>query len=59
MACLQSGGDLPRRHTEYARRNGTYVNREPVASATLSNGDEAQLGKFRLVFLIGRPQAAN
>ena len=33
--------------------NGTYVNREPVDSATLANGDEVQIGKFRLVFLIG------
>ncbi|GAA4401019.1 oxoglutarate dehydrogenase inhibitor Odhl [Tsukamurella soli] len=30
--------------------NGTYVNREPVDSAPLSNGDEVQIGKFRLVF---------
>jgi pSer/pThr/pTyr-binding forkhead associated (FHA) protein len=33
--------------------NGTYVNREPVDMATLSNGDEVQIGKFRLVFLSG------
>ncbi|MGY4709289.1 glycogen accumulation regulator GarA [Mycolicibacterium sp. CBM1] len=33
--------------------NGTYVNREPVDSATLANGDEVQIGKFRLVFLTG------
>ena len=33
--------------------NGTYVNREPVESAVLSNGDEVQIGKFRLVFLTG------
>ena len=31
--------------------NGTYVNREPKNSANLSNGDEVQIGKFRLVFL--------
>lgn len=31
--------------------NGTYVNREPKNSADLSNGDEVQIGKFRLVFL--------
>ncbi|MCB1264758.1 MAG: FHA domain-containing protein [Mycobacterium sp.] len=38
--------------------NGTYVNREPVDSATLANGDEVQIGKFRLVFLTGpRPQS--
>jgi pSer/pThr/pTyr-binding forkhead associated (FHA) protein len=33
--------------------NGTYVNREPVGSAMLANGDEVQIGKFRLVFLTG------
>ena len=33
--------------------NGTYVNREPVDSAMLANGDEVQIGKFRLVFLAG------
>ncbi|MBV8295038.1 MAG: FHA domain-containing protein, partial [Mycobacterium sp.] len=27
--------------------NGTYVNREPVESAVLANGDEIQIGKFR------------
>jgi pSer/pThr/pTyr-binding forkhead associated (FHA) protein len=37
--------------------NGTYVNREPVDAATLANGDEVQIGKFRLVFLTG-PRAA-
>ena len=31
--------------------NGTYVNREPVLSAVLANGDEIQIGKFRLLFL--------
>ncbi len=31
--------------------NGTYVNREPVDSAVLANGDEVQIGKFRLLFL--------
>ena len=33
--------------------NGTYVNRERVEAATLSNGDEVQIGKFRLVFVAG------
>jgi pSer/pThr/pTyr-binding forkhead associated (FHA) protein len=52
-----------RRHAEFRRENGTfrivdldslngtYVNRKPVASAVLANGDEIQIGKFRLVFL--------
>ena len=30
--------------------NGTYLNREPVDSATLANGDEIQIGNFRLLF---------
>jgi pSer/pThr/pTyr-binding forkhead associated (FHA) protein len=33
--------------------NGTFVNREPVDSAVLANGDELQIGKFRLMFLSG------
>ena len=33
--------------------NGTYVNGEPITSAALENGDELQIGKFRLVFLTG------
>ena len=55
---------VSRRHAEFRRDNGefqivdisslngTYVNRKPVASAMLANGDEIQIGKFRLVFLI-------
>jgi pSer/pThr/pTyr-binding forkhead associated (FHA) protein len=31
--------------------NSTYVNREPVDSALLVNGDEVQIGKFRLTFV--------
>jgi pSer/pThr/pTyr-binding forkhead associated (FHA) protein len=31
--------------------NKTYVNRRPVESAILANGDEIQIGRFRLVFL--------
>ncbi len=54
---------VSRRHAEFRRDNGefqivdtnslngTYVNRKPVASAMLANGDEIQIGKFRLVFL--------
>jgi pSer/pThr/pTyr-binding forkhead associated (FHA) protein len=33
--------------------NGTYVNREPIDSIVLANGDEIQMGKFRLVFFTG------
>jgi pSer/pThr/pTyr-binding forkhead associated (FHA) protein len=54
---------VSRRHAEFRRErgefqivdtsslNGTYVNRIPVDSAMLANGDEIQIGKFRLVFL--------
>ena len=35
--------------------NGTYLNRKPVQSAVLANGDEIQIGPFRLVFL-NRPR---
>ena len=56
---------VSRRHAEFRKNgdtfevvdvgslNGTYVNREPVDSAVLANGDEVQIGKFRLVFLTG------
>jgi pSer/pThr/pTyr-binding forkhead associated (FHA) protein len=30
--------------------NGTYLNRERIEQATVSNGDEVQIGKFRLMF---------
>ena len=33
--------------------NSTYVNREAVDSAVLVDGDQVQIGKFRLVFLNG------
>ena len=32
--------------------NGTYVDALPIASAPLVNGDQIQMGKFRLVLLI-------
>jgi pSer/pThr/pTyr-binding forkhead associated (FHA) protein len=56
---------VSRRHAEFHRDgstftvrdvgslNGTYVNRERVESATLNNGDEVQIGKFRLVYVAG------
>ena len=31
--------------------NGTFVNRERVESAALADGDEIQIGKYRLTFL--------
>ncbi|MEL4162433.1 oxoglutarate dehydrogenase inhibitor Odhl [Corynebacterium bovis] len=60
---------VSRRHAEFRRNgeeyevvdvgslNGTYVNREPKNSAVLSNGDEIQIGKFRLVFLNGSKES--
>ena len=32
--------------------NGTYVNRERIDEATLMPGDEVQIGKFKLVYLV-------
>ena len=58
---------VSRRHAEFQRTqgsyrvtdtgslNGTYVNREAVDTSYLVNGDEVQIGKFRLVFLTGSP----
>src|SRR3982751_2590385 len=44
---------VSRRHAEFHREGGTFVNRERVEAATLSSGDEVQIGKFRLVFIAG------
>ncbi|WP_408647587.1 FHA domain-containing protein [Streptomyces geranii] len=54
---------VSRRHVEFRRGqdglftvadvgslNGTYVNRERIDSVSLNNGDEVQIGKYRLVF---------
>jgi len=53
---------VSRRHAEIVRRgngyvvrdvgslNGTYLNRERIEEAPLANGDELQIGKFRLVY---------
>ena len=57
---------VSRRHVEIRREqgayvvydtgslNGTYLNRERVDRAVLQNGDELQIGAFKLVFLTGR-----
>ncbi|MFB7113905.1 FHA domain-containing protein [Streptomyces sp. NPDC056190] len=58
---------VSRRHVEFRRSpdgsftvadvgslNGTYVNREPIDQVALSNGDEVQIGKYRLVFYSSR-----
>jgi pSer/pThr/pTyr-binding forkhead associated (FHA) protein len=56
---------VSRRHAEIRRSmgsftvhdvgslNGTYVNRDRVEDHELSNGDELQVGKFKLVFFAG------
>ncbi|MEE6178106.1 FHA domain-containing protein [Mycobacterium sp. 050134] len=46
-------GDSEFRVIDLGSLNNTYVNREPVDSAVLANGDEVQIGNFRLVFLTG------
>lgn len=53
---------VSRRHAEFRRTggtfsvsdagslNGTYVNRDRIDDVTLQDGDEVQIGKYRLVF---------
>ncbi|MEE1942067.1 FHA domain-containing protein [Streptomyces sp. TRM 70361] len=58
---------VSRRHVEFRRGpdgrftvsdvgslNGTYVNRERIDSFVLNNGDEVQIGKYRLVFFASK-----
>jgi pSer/pThr/pTyr-binding forkhead associated (FHA) protein len=33
--------------------NGTYLNRERVEESPVHNGDELQIGKFKLMFFAG------
>lgn len=56
---------VSRRHAEIHREgtnftlidtgslNGTYLNRERIDSLALDNGDEIQIGKYRLLFFAG------
>jgi len=56
---------VSRRHAEFRRDdgrfsihdagslNGTYVNQRRVESTELANGDELQIGKFKLTFYTG------
>ena len=37
--------------------NGTYVNRHRIESHRLEDGDELQVGKFKLAFFAGPPAA--
>jgi pSer/pThr/pTyr-binding forkhead associated (FHA) protein len=39
--------------------NGTYVNRERIEETALNDGDEVQVGKFRLTFLAARRSQAD
>jgi pSer/pThr/pTyr-binding forkhead associated (FHA) protein len=48
-------GDGQHRVVDAGSLNKTYVNRRPVESAILANGDQIQIGKFRLVFLSAAP----
>ena len=60
---------VSRRHAEFRRDgaaytvsdvgslNGTYVNRDRIDSVTLQDGDEVQIGKYRLVFFAGHAEA--
>ncbi len=55
---------VSRRHAEFVTRdqvttvrdvgslNGTYVNRSRIDETRLSSGDEVQIGKFKLVYLV-------
>jgi pSer/pThr/pTyr-binding forkhead associated (FHA) protein len=55
---------VSRRHAEFVTHdevttvrdvgslNGTYVNRERIEEAELASGDEVQIGKFKLLFLV-------
>ena len=57
---------VSRRHAEFHRQgdsftvsdvgslNGTYVNRDRIDRVRLTDGDEVQIGKFRLVFFSGQ-----
>ncbi|MFC5177070.1 FHA domain-containing protein [Nocardioides taihuensis] len=56
---------VSRRHAEFHRAgeeftvsdagslNGTYVNRDRIDKVVLKDGDEVQIGKYRLVFFAG------
>jgi pSer/pThr/pTyr-binding forkhead associated (FHA) protein len=62
---------VSRRHAEFYRHasgftvrdvgslNGTYVNRERIEETALHDGDEVQVGKFRLTFLAARRSQAD
>ncbi len=59
---------VSRKHAEFLREgtsfsvrdvgslNGTYVNRQRIDSSPLATGDEVQVGKFRLVVMLGEAE---
>ncbi|MFE3603542.1 FHA domain-containing protein [Streptomyces sp. NPDC059096] len=47
---FRRGGDGHFTVSDVGSLNGTYVNRERIDSVLLANGDEVQIGKYRLVF---------
>jgi len=49
---LRRGADGKVQIRDVGSLNGTYVNRERIDEAVLSGGDEVQIGKFKLVFLV-------
>jgi pSer/pThr/pTyr-binding forkhead associated (FHA) protein len=61
---------VSRRHAQFTRTgegftvadvgslNGTYLNRERIEQAVVHNGDEVQVGKFRLLFFTSFPGGA-
>jgi pSer/pThr/pTyr-binding forkhead associated (FHA) protein len=62
---------VSRRHVQFIREggafrvhdvgslNGTYVNRSRIDDAVLTNGDEVQIGKYRLVFYAAAPASGS
>ncbi len=60
---------VSRRHAEFRRSgsgftvtdvgslNGTYVNRDRIDAVELTDGDEVQIGKYRLVFFSSHPDS--
>lgn len=50
---LRRQSDNSYRVRDVGSLNGTYLNRELIEEALLQNGDELQIGKFKLVYVDG------
>ena len=50
MPC-SSGAGVDSRSEDLGSLNGTFVNRRRVDAETLEDGDEVQIGKYKLTFL--------